>query len=155
MKILATIDNEQIKLDEAGRVFFHAKAAIDCDGAGPHYGDPDAQSETSLHQHGKSLNADVDHYIVVPPIIIHGVTPIVLGCRARITNEKNGRSTEGVVGDIGPKAKIGEISRAVAIALGIDPSPTHGGLDDHIVFYELWPGISAVVNGVIYTLQHS
>lgn len=155
MTTIATIENEPITLDDAGRVYYHAKAAVDCDGAGPHYGDPDAQDETSLRQNGHSLNADEDRYIVVPPAIIHGVGPIVLGCGARVTNEENGKSTEAVVGDVGPHLKLGEISRATAIALGINPSPTRGGMDAHHCFYEVFPGTPASVEGKDYTLQHS
>lgn len=153
--LIATIENEPILLDAGGRVYYHAKAAIDCDGTGPHYGDPDAQSETSLKWNGTSLNADEDRYIVVPPAIIRGVGPVVLGCRVRVTNEENGKSTLAVVGDVGPHTKLGEISRATAIALGIDPSPTSGGMDAHHCFYEIWPGVAAVVDGKEYHLQPS
>lgn len=153
MKIIAIIENERIILDNTGRVSYHSKAAIDVDGSGPAHNDPDYQNDTSLHLNGKPLNADLDCYIVVPPAIIHGVLPVVLGCQARVTYK--GKFHAAVVGDISPKTKLGELSRALAIALGIPPSPVSGGEDDHIVGYELWPGKAAVVDGKAYDLQPS
>jgi len=129
-------------------------------------------SATALHlpdQDGKPLPRSspfryVDSatvpYIVVPPIIISGVAGVVLGCRATVTNTSNGKSVEAVVADVGPKDKIGEISVACAKAIGVsDDSATHpansGGVDAHIIHYQLFPGVAAVVDGVTYPLQHS
>jgi len=155
MRTIAIIENEKITELDDGTVTYHAKAAIDIDGSGPHRGDPDAQADTSLHWQGRPLNADEDRYIVTPPAIINGVKGIVLGCQATVTNTKTGLSTEAVVGDIGPHKKLGEISVACAIALGINPSPTRGGIDEHVIFYALKPGVPAVVNGKHYTLKPS
>lgn len=152
-KIIATIEGQPITVDDDGRVHYHAKAAIDSDGTGPHHGDRTAQNETSLKLNGSSLNADTDRYIVVPPAIIHGVGPVVLGCQARVTY--NGHSTDAVVGDIGPHKKLGEISCATASALGMNPSPVNGGVDSQNVSYELWPGQAAIVTGKQYDLQPS
>ena len=134
-------------------VDYMAKAAVDTDGSGPLHGDPDAQADTSLHWMGNPLNADLDKYIVVPPAIITGVKGIVLGCQAFLTNTKNGLTTKAVVGDIGPHKKLGEISVATAKALGINPSPTKGGEDAHVVRYVLNPGIPALVDGKLYQLS--
>jgi hypothetical protein len=153
MKTIAVIDNEQIREFDDGTVRFRAKAAVDTDGSGPLHGDPCAQRDTSLHWQGRALNADKDRYIVVPPAIIQGVKGIVLGCQAYAKNIRNGHETEAVVGDIGPHKKLGEVSVATAAALGINPSPTSGGVDDHIIEYTLKPGVPAVVNGKRYTLQ--
>jgi hypothetical protein len=153
MKLIANIEGEDVLLHEDGRITFKAKAAIDADGTGPHHGDPTSQSDTSLHLNGKPLNADEDIYIVVPPAILKGVVSIVLGCQALVHNLKNGTSTTAVVGDIGPKKKIGEISVACAIALGINSSPTKGGEDGHVIEYIIYPGQAAVVNGKQYKLQ--
>lgn len=155
MRIIDTIEGEPITEHDNGTVTFRAKAAVDTDGSGPLHGDPDAQADTSLHRDGKPLNADVDRYIVTPPAIIAGVKGIVLGCAALVCNTRNGKFTKAVVGDIGPHRKIGEISRATAMALGIDPSPTRGGEDAHVIQYTLWPGVPAEVEGVIYTLRGS
>lgn len=153
MKIIATIEGEPVTLQDDGRVTYRAKAAVDTDGAGPLHGDPDAQADTSLHQDGKPLNADEDRYIVVPPAILLGVPGIVLGCQAYVINTRNQLSTPAVVGDIGPHKKIGEISVATAKALGINPSPTRGGEDEHVIDYVIEPGKPAVVGDKTYTLQ--
>ena len=73
----------------------------------------------------------------------------------RCTNIKNGHTTDAVVGDIGPRDKLGEVSVACAAALGIDPSPTPGGTSAHIIHYSLNPGLAAVVNGKRYERQAS
>lgn len=153
--LIATIEGEPITAHDDGRVTWRSCARIDTDGSGPMHGDPDGQSDTSLHHNGRPLNADVDRYIVVPPQIIKGVKGIVLGCQAKVTNGHTGLSTAAVVGDIGPHSKLGEISVACAKALGINPSPTRGGEDNHVVQYEIHPGIAANVQGVQYTLKPS
>lgn len=125
------------------QVSYVSKFAVDTDGSGPLHGDPDAQADTSLHVIGKPLNADIDRYAVVPPQIIQRTRGIVLGCRGTATNIRTGETSDFVVGDIGPHTKIGEGSRALAMALGIDPSPTTGGTDEHIILWKLWPGQAA------------
>lgn len=153
MRIIATIDGEDITEQDDGSVTFKAKAAVDTDGKGPLHGDPCAQKDTSLHFDGEALNADEDKYIVVPPAIIQGVVGIVLGCQAHCVNTLNSMETDAVVGDIGPHKKIGEISVAAAKALGLNPSPTHGGIDTHVIEYTLNPDTAAVVDGKEYELQ--
>ena len=151
--IIATIEGEDIVLEDDGKVHYKAKAAIDADGIGPSHGDPDKQDDSSLHHNGQPLNADVDPYIVVPPAIISGVQPIVLGSQAHVTF--GGKTVAAVVGDIGPHRKLGEISVACAKALGIPSSPVSGGVDEHVVEYVIEPGVAAEVNGVNYQLQPS
>jgi hypothetical protein len=128
-------------------------------------------SATSLHlpdKDGKPLPSSspfkyVDSatvpFIVVPPMILRGVKPIVLGCRAIVTNSKTGKSTEAVVADVGPHNHLGEISVACAKAIGIPTGTTHpansGGVSSPTIQYQLFSGIPAVVNGVTYPLQHS
>ena len=130
-------------------------------------------SATSLHllgPDGKSLPKSspfryVDSatvpFIVVPPTIIRGVAGVVLGCRATVTNTKNGKSVDAVVADVGPSNKIGEVSLACANAIGIPAGDgaTHpansGGVDEHIIHYQLFPDVAAVVGEVTYPLQHS
>jgi hypothetical protein len=154
-QILATIENNDIILNDDGSVTYSAKAAIDDDGSDNSQRDPDWQADTSLHFNGKPIDAASVPYVVVPPAIIAGVPGIVLGCRAVVTDTCNGLSTEAVVADIGPHKKLGEISMACAAAIGIDPSPTRGGEDAHVIAYALYPGTPAVVNGVTYELQPS
>ena len=155
MRIVATIESEEITEHDDGSVTFRAKAAVDTDGIGPLHGDPDAQRTTSLTWQGKSLNADIDKYIVVPPAIIAGVKGVVLGCQASCFHIRTRKTTLAVVGDIGPHKKLGEVSVATAKALGIDPSPTTGGTSSHVIEYTLYPGKPAVVDGKQYSLQPS
>ena len=153
MRLIGTIENAGIVELNDGAITFTSKAAICVDGSGPAHGDPDYQNDTALHQNGKALNADTDRYIVVPPLVIWAVRGIVLGCQAYAMTLKNGRWSEAVAGDIGPHDKIGEISRALALELGIDPSPVDGGEESHSIFYSLYPGKYAVVAGKQYSLQ--
>lgn len=80
-------------------------------------------------------------YIVVPPIIIKGVSGIIRGCKARAT--VGGKSIDCVVADRGPAKKIGELSIAAADALGIPSSPRNGGREKADILYELWPDAAA------------
>lgn len=150
MRIIATIEGENITEHDDGSVHYRAKAAIDSDGVGPHHGDHTAQNETTYKP---DLNADEDRYIVVPPAIRDGVEGVVMGCMAQVTNTLNGWHTAAVVGDIGPHKKLGEISCACASAIGLDPSPVDGGTDEHVIEYILFPDVPAIVNGTQYHLQ--
>ncbi len=149
MRTIATIEGEDIIEHDDGSVCFTAKAAIDSDGVGPHHGDRTAQDETTYKP---DLNADIDRYIVVPPAIVNGGRGVVMGCLANVTNTRNGKHTAAVVGDIGPRKKLGEISCACASAIGLNPSPVSGGIDEHVIKYVLFPGIPAVVDEKTYKL---
>lgn len=153
MRLLATIQDCPIVENEDGTVTYLAKAAIDADGAGGNpFHDKYFQPQTSLrHEDGTSLNALTERYVVVPPAIIRGVKPVVLGCQARV--RYRGTSVTAVVADIGPAAKLGEISVALAKALGIPDSPVSGGVEEHVVYYVLSPGVAACVDGRRYKLQ--
>jgi hypothetical protein len=87
------------------------------------------------------VDAETVPYIVVPSLIVQRTAGIVRGCRARAT--WRGRHVDCVVADRGPANRIGELSIAAARALGIDPSPRHGGTETVDVLYELWPGVAA------------
>ena len=128
-------------------------------------------SATSLHLPGpdgkplphsspfKYVDSATVPFIVVPPLIIKGVAGIVMGCRAIVTNTKNGKSVEAVVADGGPSNHLGEISVACAKAIGVPTGTTHpangGGASSPNIHYQLFPGVAAVVNGVTYPLQSS
>jgi hypothetical protein len=127
-------------------------------------------SATSLHlfdQNGnrlpnsspfKYVDSATVPFIVVPPMIIKGVAGVVMGCRAVVTNTRNGKTVEAVVADGGPSNHLGEISVACAKALGIPTGGTHpanGGGAESGINYQLFPGVPAVVNGVTYPLQRS
>ncbi len=150
MKLIAVIEGQEITEYSDGSVRWTAKAAIDSDGVGPHHGDRTAQDETTYKP---DLNADEDRYIVVPPAIRNGVRGVVMGCLANVTNTRNGKHTAAVVGDVGPRKKLGEISCACASAIGLNPSPVSGGIDEHVIDYVIFPGVAAIVDGKQYHLQ--
>ena len=132
-------------------------------------------SPTSLHLPGrdgrplpnsspfKYVDAATVPYVVVPPMIINAVAGVVMGCSAVVTNTQNGRSVQAVVADGGPSNKLGEISLACARAIGVpvNEGSAHpansGGIDanSHVIHYQLFPGVAAIVNGMTYPLQHS
>lgn len=127
---------------------------IDGDGSGGNLeNDPYFQSDTSLHYQGKALNARKDIYIVVPPQIEKAVKGIVLGCQALVVDTMTGKETDAVVGDTGPRNKIGEMSIACAKVLGIPSSPISGGENRRDVTYQIYPGVAAEVNGKKYSLH--
>lgn len=103
-------------------------------------------SATAYHRPGKSLadprcylNSEEIPFVVIENYIRRRARGIVLGCKAMVTNTLNNKSTVAIVGDMGPLAKIGEISIACAKAIGVNPDPKRGGTSDNVIFYELWP----------------
>lgn len=150
MTTLAIIEGCTITWD-GHRVRYTARGRVDDDGTGSAHGDPYHQRDTSLHRNGRPLNADVDLYIVVPPQILRGVAPTVLGSQAWVTFR--GNTVPAVVGDIGPHGRLGELSVALARALGINPDPNTGGVDVPSVLYVIQPGCPAAANGIQYQLQ--
>lgn len=117
-------------------------------------------SKTSYRFPGKLLNdpdayldAETVDFIVVSPRVQNGVAGVVLGCHARATNTQNGKSAFCIVGDIGPRNKIGELSISLAKKLGIDPSPKEGGTDELIIKYQLWPGKHGTIDDKLIALQ--
>ena len=136
-------------------VLFTAGARIDCDGSGgnPDH-DPYFQDDTTLHgPDGKALNAYKTPFIVVPPVVCKRTKGIVLGATALVKNVFNNHTCVAVVGDIGPRHKIGEMSPACAVALGLDGNPNHGGTSSKCIEYEIQVGKPAEVNGVQYKLR--
>lgn len=143
--------------EEDGRCYFIANCSIDADGSGGNpYNDPYFQPDTAYRYKGDALNPYKVPFIVLPSSLIQAVIPVVLGCRARMTNLKNGRSAEGIVGDVGPSKKLGECSCAMAEMVGMSGHPNHGGISDYNgVLYEWWPGEQTTINGITYPLQPS
>ena len=138
------------------RVEWVANMTVCCDGMPENeYEDPCYQRETAYYNNGKFLNADKVPYIVVPPLIIEGVVPVVLGCQGLIVNLKNGMATPAICGEVGPDEKLGEASCEAAERVGLDRSPNNGGTDENCILYAIWPGIPAHVDGVTYKLQPS
>jgi hypothetical protein len=147
---LATIENESVTWDGT-KLAFMGHGRIDDDGSGEAHNDPYHQSDTSLHHFGRPLNADVDFYAVLPEQLAREVAPIVLGCQGYATYK--GTRYPLVLGDLGPRNRLGEISEALAIRMGINPNPNTGGDDNEDIFFEFYPGVPAVVNGTTYSLQ--
>lgn len=128
---------------------------IDADGAGGNpENDPDFQPTTTLkHSDGTCLNLRIENVGVIPGAWARERPEIIMGSLMRATNPMTGRSSYGVAGDIGPDDKIGEGSYAWALALGIPPSPITGGTQQPVIYWELWAGTAARLNGMQYQLQ--
>lgn len=155
--IIDTIQNVPIFLTiQNGQevVEFTADMDVDCDGGGgnPQH-DPFFQPDTSLHHNGKPLVAEEVPYVVVPPVVIQRTKGVVMGCQAYCTHKDTGVRVAAVVGDRGPTRKIGEGSVKLCELLGLSGNPNTGGTSLHIIYYEILPGVPAVVDGVTYALQ--
>lgn len=95
--------------------------------------DPTRRSRDPL----RYVDAEQIPFIVLPGGRLGGAT---LGDYAFVLNTANGKSTAAIVGDTGPRRKIGEASMAAAGALGIPVSPRDGGTDTKKVRYIVFPG---------------
>jgi hypothetical protein len=117
-------------------------------------------SKTAYHIRGEPddtpkryVDSETVPYVVVPPVIIQKTKGVVRGCFARVTYK--GKSVDCMVGDVGPRKKIGEISIAAARGVSMGASPRSGGEDRKVVQYEIFPGRKATINGVAYPLMRS
>lgn len=138
------------------RIEWVAKMAVCADGAPDNtYKDPNYQRGTAYYNAGKYLDAETIPYIVVPPMIIEGVDPVVLGSQGLICNLKNGLSTPSIAGEVGPDDKIGEAAIEAAERVGLSGSPLNGGTEEAVIYYAIWPGIPAQLDGHTYRLQPS
>ena len=153
MKPLLTIEPVTIYQALNGRyVSFISDLDVCNDGSGPSHGDPYYQSQTAYYNGGKYLNADEDKYIVVPPQVRSMVSPVVMGCQARVTNLITAVWHDGVVGDIGPQDKTGEA--AYCLAKIVNPDIDYNTGDSELIYlYELWPGVPAKVGHKTYKLE--
>jgi Fungal chitosanase of glycosyl hydrolase group 75 len=138
------------------RIEWVAAMKVCCDGS-PTNPDEDKhwQAQTAYCNNGKFLDPYNVPYIVVPPLIIEGVDPVVLGSQGCIVNLKNGLSTVAICGEVGPDDKLGEASCEAAGRLGLSSSPNNGGTDEKIILFAIWPGQAAVVDSIQYKLQPS
>jgi len=153
MTLLATVQNIQINLFPDHIIRFIADADIDSDG-GPNIDhDPCWQPQTTLQFRGKSIDAQQVPYAVIPLGILNKVRPIGLGCHVICTHILTGKTAAGVLADLGPTRKVGEISPAMARLLGVDPNSRTGGEERNVIHYEIHLGVPALVNGVTYDLQ--
>jgi hypothetical protein len=153
-RTVCTIAGVDVIEHDDGSVSWLAGMQIDSDGAPGNPGnDPYWQPDTTLHQDGKPINSNTVPFIVVPPAIIQGVKGIVLGCQADAHHIETGKGTSAVVADVGPHKKIGEASMECARRCGVNASPTHGGIDERLITYTIWPGQPAQVDGITYNLK--
>lgn len=98
------------------------------------------------------VDSETVPYAVVSPLIRNLSKGVILGARCKMTHLLTGKSVEGVVADIGPRAKIGELSIAAARAIGVPSNPRIGGESRKVIKYEIFPNEPAVVRGVTYDL---
>jgi len=131
-----------------GAIWWTSDLDIDCDGGqcAECEADPYYQAETSaVDSAGNPLDASKLPFVVLPlpsngfDYKAHGLE---LGSVVGVIYQ--GKILYGVVGDLGPRGVIGEVSYAMAQMLGIDPSPTSGGVDGGVT-YVAFTGTSAVV----------
>lgn len=157
MRRIANIQGVDILEADDRKCFGISLARIDCDGPnGNPDNDPFWQPGTTLQHEGHSLDSYKVPGIVLPPAAIKGVVGIVMGCAARVTNLKNGKSTDAVVYERGPMTKFGEMSVECAKRIGLNGNPNTGGTSDKDqIYYEWWPGHAATVDGIKYKLQPS
>lgn len=132
--------------DAAGAVYFESGMSIDCDGqpgsACNINTDPYFQPNTAWNQsNGQPLKAEELPFVVIPlkssrwdytQAGIRGGDLCVMAYRDKYVF--------GVVGDLGPTARIGEGSYAAAAALGVNPNPRSGGVGSGVT-YVVFPGV--------------
>lgn len=103
----------------SGLLVMETDLDVDCDGRWPHRNqDPDAQSDTSLHEaDGRALDASLTPFFVLPKWFgdAHGVK---LGDYAAIVWRS--KLIFAILADYGPSKKLGEASLRVHEALGND-----------------------------------
>lgn len=85
---------------------------------------------------GRYLDSERVAYIAIPPELTERLG-VRVGDLAQVSYQ--GRQAWAVVGDVGPRGKIGEGSIALAVALGIPSSARSGGVGSG-VNYAVWVG---------------
>lgn len=120
-------------------IYFRAGMTIDADGSPrARQIDPTGQTRTSLrYENGASVNAEHIPYVVLP-LGKYKNLGVKLGDIAAV--RYNGKVQFAVFADAGPSYKLGEGSMALAAALGINNSPTRGGVSSPSVEYIVFPG---------------
>ncbi len=122
-------------------VYMRARMDIDADGSPrARQIDPTGQTQTSMrYTDGSSVNAETVPYMVLPGGQ-YSQFGIKLGDMCLVRNKENGRVTVAVFADVGPRHKRGEGSMALAEELGINSSPTRGGMTKPNIEYLVLPG---------------
>jgi len=131
-----------------GAVWWTADMDVDCDGGSGATckSDPDYQSSTAgVSSTGKALDASTLPYVVIP-MSSNGFNYKTAGLKmgSVVAVIYGGKVAYGVLGDVGPAGVIGEASYAMAKQLGINSSPTSGGVDTGVT-YVAFTGTSAAV----------
>jgi hypothetical protein len=102
--------------------------------------DPTGQTQTSMrYTDGSSVNAEEVPYMVLPGGQ-YSQFGIKLGDMCLVRNRENGKVTVAVFADVGPRHKRGEGSMKLAEELGINNSPTRGGVTKPNIEYLVLPG---------------
>lgn len=138
----------------SGAVWWTADMDVDCDGkrtdACNESTSSDFQPQTSARDsQGNPLDSAALPYVVIPlPSNGFDYRAAGISLGAVVAVIYRGRLVYGVFGDEGPEGIIGEASVAMARALGADPDPRTGGVDDSAVTYVVFQGADAVVTPV-------
>lgn len=129
-----------------GAVVWTSGMSIDCDGqpgsACNINTDPYFQAQTAFNQsNGQPLKAEELPFVVIPLKSARWdyTTAGIRGGDLCVMVYKD-KYVFGVVGDLGPSARIGEGSYAAAAALGINPNPRSGGIGSGVT-YVVFPGV--------------
>lgn len=85
------------------------------------------------------VNASAIPYIVLPALV-RDRGGARLGDFATVRRRSNGKLSHAIYADSGPAGKIGEGSIALAEALGLPPSPKHGGTNEKDIVYVVFAG---------------
>jgi Fungal chitosanase of glycosyl hydrolase group 75 len=122
-------------------VYMRARMDIDADGSPrARQIDPTGQTKTSMrYTDGSSINAEEVPYMVLPGGQ-YSQFGIKLGDMCLVRNKENGKVTVAVFADVGPRQKRGEGSMKLAEELGINNSPTRGGITRPNIEYLVLPG---------------
>lgn len=94
------------------------------------------------------IDSELIPYIAIPRVIQMKARGVVMGCLVECRNMRTGTVVQGMVADIGPRTKTGEVSIAMARSLGLLASPRVGGTDDYIIKYVIHPN-KTYVGGAI------
>ncbi|NGN65214.1 peptidoglycan-binding protein [Streptomyces sp. A7024] len=137
---------------KGGAVFWTADLDVDCDGKRTaecnENTDPWWQNQTAcVESDGQPLNSATLPHIVIP-LKSSTWDPAAsgLGCGTVGAVIYQDKVVYGVIGDRGPSGIIGEASYAAAKSLGMNPSPSSGGVSGKVVGYVTFPGTKVTRN---------
>jgi len=91
----------------------------------------------SVYDYRRYVQADVIAYISIPPAL--EALGVRLGDAALVCDRDTAKSIQAVVGDIGPRRKLGEVSIACANGINIYSSPKNGGVSRGVIV-RIFPG---------------